>query len=154
VQSKSLTSVEEMTDVLTMSENAGTLAQQIGEYLATQGSTAEMKALGANILSTAAKLSTEIQVRRTRKAPAKSVLPAGLSAMNVLAAQKKVAEAATKKAIENAAAATTESIAAAAKKPLMSMKKGILTRLPPLPSNTQEGGYRRRTRRVRRKNFA
>ena len=151
--------------MLAMSENAGTLAQQIGEYLATQGSTAEMKALGTNIVSTAAKLSTEVKARRTRKAPSKSLLPAGLSPMNVMLAQKKALEATTKKAMANAAAATTGSAA--------QISKGIFGRaMETLKSSTQKeqpkgpisiaqafggklvGGYRRRTRRVARKNFA
>lgn len=77
-----------MTDVLTLSENAATLAKQLGTHLASQGSTAELKAIGANISTTADKLSTEIQARRTRKAPAKPALPAHLA---TLVAAKKAA---------------------------------------------------------------
>ena len=140
-----------MADML---ENAATLAKQLGDHLVSQGSTSEMKAIGANISSTASKLSTEIQSRRStrRNTSTKTILPAGLSAMNVLLAQKKAdvkrgmnsaLETAAKKGMETAAA--TESITAAAKNPLMSLRKGIMTRLP----NITGGGRRRTHRRVR-----
>lgn len=91
-----------MADILAMSENAATLAKQIGDRLKIQGSTAEMKATGSRISETAAALQQEVQRRRTRKAAptvSKSILPAGLSAMNTLIAQKK-AEA--RRAVESA----------------------------------------------------
>ena len=89
-----------MADVLAMSENAATLAKQIGDRLQAQGSTAEIKSMGSRIAETASSLQQEVQRRRvTRKAPAKSILPAGLSAMNTLIAQEK---AKARKAVESA----------------------------------------------------
>lgn len=171
-----------MADVLAMSENAATLAQQIGNYLTTQGSTVEMKALGANISATASKMSTEIQARRTRKAPAKSLLPPGESAVSFLvkkqqeatAAAKKIAEATAKKAIENATAAATDSALSAANRASKGVFGRLMGTLKPTTQKEQpkgpisvaqafegtpyvsskKGGYRRRTRRVARKNFA
>jgi hypothetical protein len=124
-----------MTDILA---NAVNLAKQIGEQLASQGSTSDMKTIGSNIVSTASKLGEQIQNRRSTRRntpvkptlPVKHTLPAGLTAMNVLIAQKK--------------AEATKSMANIAAKPLMSLRKGILTSLPNIT-----GGARRRTHRRR-----
>lgn len=87
-----------MADVLTLSENAATLAKQIGDNLKIQGSTAELKSMGSRISETAAALQQEVQRRRaTRKTPA----------MNTLIAQKK---AETRRAMESAAALPSKGI--------------------------------------------
>jgi hypothetical protein len=134
-----------MADVLTMSENAATLAKQLGDHLKAQGSTAEIKSMGSRIVETATTLQQEVQRRRTtRKAPAKSILPPGERAMNYLLKKREEAKASATKAVENATTVASESITAAAKKPLMSFKKGVLTRLPNIT------GGARRTHRVRK----
>jgi hypothetical protein len=64
-----------MADVLTMSENAGSLAVQLGGYLGVYGSTPEIKRIGSSIVNTADKLVAEVRRRTTQKA--KAAKPAG-----------------------------------------------------------------------------
>lgn len=64
-----------MADVLTMSENAGSLAVQLGGYLGVYGSTPEIKRIGSSIVTTADKLVAEVRRRTTQKA--KAAKPAG-----------------------------------------------------------------------------
>jgi hypothetical protein len=57
-----------MADVLAMSERAGSLAKELGDYLGAFGSTPEMKRLGSSISTTADNLVAEVRRRTTRKA--------------------------------------------------------------------------------------
>ena len=58
-----------MTDVLIMSDNAATLSFQIGEYLASRGSTSDIKAFGRGVSGAASNLLKVVRQKQTRRAP-------------------------------------------------------------------------------------
>lgn len=73
-----------MTDVLIMSDNAATLSFQIGEYLASRGSTSDIKAFGRGVSGAASNLLKVVRQKQTRRAPpgsatVKSSVPASIS---------------------------------------------------------------------------